>query len=263
MGYYTGKIMGVQAGISPEIDAYINGLTTPLSDAQVSKLDTFVTSVKTGFGISALSDVFDIMYILGGETEESSLRNLVKRMHDGIIIGYTTFTPFEGVKGAGGKINTNYEISTQSVNLSQNNSSMGFYSRTGGGGGNTIEMGADESNPYIIFQAAFNGTKCYVEMSNNIGTGIANTSRLGFFSASRLNSNNYIVYKNGSQLGVENILSGTIVDSNLYLLGANTGFSSDIQMAFAFAGRGLTGNETLTLTNAIEAYMDSNGKGVI
>ena len=255
--------MGVQAGIRPEIDAYINGLTTPLSDAQVSKLDTFVTSVKTGLGISALSDAFDVMYILAGETQESSLRNLVKRSHDATIIDSTIFTPFEGVKGAGGKINTNYNISTQRENVSQNNFSMGFYSRTGGSDDNTIEMGVIISNPYILFQVAFNGSKCYVEMSNNIGTGIANTSRLGFYSASRLNSNNYIVYKNGSQLVVENILSETIGNSNLYLLGANTGYTSNIQMAFAFAGRGLTENETLALTNAIEAYMDSNGKGVL
>ena len=271
MGYYSGKLMGQIATLSnqAEVDSYISGLTTPLSSTQIGKLNTFVNSIKTGMGLTNLSDAFDVMYILAGETQESSLRNLVKRQHDGSKGLLITYQQYEGFTGASAissldrRIDLNYNVVSDAVTLLKDSSSMGFYSRTSGSGATQQEMGASGTSPYFTMQVAFNGSKCYVEMSNNIGTGFPNTSRLGFFSASRTNTNNYKVYKNGSVLGIENVASQNLINSKLYLLGGAVGYSSDIQMAFAFAGRGLTDAEMITLTNAIETYMDSNGKGVI
>jgi len=260
MAHYAKRFFGSINEI--EVVNYISGLSTPLSSAQIDRLNIFVKALKTGLGITLLSDYFDVMYILAGETQESSLRNLVKNAHYATNPGNLSFTQFEGITGGTNIINTNYNLLTQSVRLTQNSSSAGFYSRTGGIGGVSIEMGALNSAPYFLFQTCFQSTKCYVEMSNDVGLGFANTSRLGFFSASRLSSANYKVYKNGTALGTETKTSGTLKNSNLYLLGI-VGNYSNIQMSFAFAGKGLTDSEMTILTNTIEAYMYSNGKGVI
>jgi hypothetical protein len=61
-----------------EVVTYTTGLTTPLSAGQIAKLNTLVLSLRSGLGISLLSDAFDVLYLFAGETSESSLRNLVK-----------------------------------------------------------------------------------------------------------------------------------------------------------------------------------------
>ena len=86
-------------GVEPEVTAYIDGLTTPLSSGQLTALNTFVKALKDGLSITLLSEVFDVMYILAGETEESSLRNLIKRAHDAEAVNSPTFTTLEGFTG--------------------------------------------------------------------------------------------------------------------------------------------------------------------
>ena len=145
MGYYSGKLMGQIATSSNqvEVDNYISELTTPLSSTQIGKLNTFVNSIKTGMGLTNLADAFDVMYILAGETQESSLRNLVKRQHDCTNSNLPYYVQYEGFGSIDNNkfIDTNYNPVNTLGNLQQNSSSMGFYSRTVGGGGTTIEMG--------------------------------------------------------------------------------------------------------------------------
>lgn len=269
MGYYTGKIMRVQAGISPEIDAYINGLTTPLSDAQVSKLDTFVTSVKTGFGISALSDAFDIMYILGGETEESSLRNLVKRMHDCTKVNSPNFTQYEGFKsnGTSSYIDTNYNAATQAVNYSLNNASNGVYSRT-----EQISMSLQSVefgigiNPTFANSFKF-GSEFYKNLNtNDFSSGVSPLTTLGMHIGTRYNSTSEKWYINKSNYYTNTNRNSTgVKKGNMYILcynSANKYFSTK-QLSFVYVGRSLNQEEVTILTDAFKSYMDSNGKGVI
>jgi hypothetical protein len=266
MTHYAKRFFG-QSSLESETVLYITGLVTPLSPAQVQNINTFVKYLKTGLGITTLSEYFDIMYILAGETQESSLRNLVKNAHHATKDVNITFAALEGFTGftnSTAYINTNYNMSNQAVRLSQNNSSAGFYSRTSGGGGNTAEMGVDSNQNFFLFQTAWGSGRCYIELSNGAGAGLTNNTRLGFWTASRLSSSTYKIYKNGNVFSNETVASLSLPNFNLFLLGAyGSTFGSNIQMSFAFAGKGLTDAEMAVLTNGIEAYMDNNGKGVI
>ena len=61
---------------SQKLQPTLRGLTTPLSSGQIDKLNTFVAALKSGLSISALSDAFDVMYVLANETAEAGLKTL-------------------------------------------------------------------------------------------------------------------------------------------------------------------------------------------
>ena len=77
-----------------ELTTYITGLTTPLSSAQLLRLNTLIKTIKTRLSISALSEAFDTIYVLAGETSESSLKNLVKDAHHCTAVNAPTFTQY-------------------------------------------------------------------------------------------------------------------------------------------------------------------------
>lgn len=82
-----------------DLVTYWTGLTTPLSTAQKDRLQTFVTAIKTGLGITNLSDMFGVFYMFHNETQEAALRNLVERAHDGVApsgADLPQFTAWEG-----------------------------------------------------------------------------------------------------------------------------------------------------------------------
>ena len=111
-----------------ELTTYITGLATPLSDGQKIKINTLIRSIKTGLSITDLDDAFDVMYILAGETAESSLKNLVKNAHHITAVNAPVWAQFEGYTGANTKyLDANYNASTQGVTFTQNNASMGVY----------------------------------------------------------------------------------------------------------------------------------------
>lgn len=262
---------GSKLNPTPEVQAYISGLTTPLSSAQVTKLDKFVRTLKTGLGISALSDAFDVMYILAGETAESSLKNLVKNAHHATAVNSPAFTALEGFTGNGTSsyIKTGYLPNTNKVTMSLNSGSLGVYSRTDEPGSNTkVEFGsyiAYNNSPLYIQLRSFSGFVYSIHSNGFIYDPIDNT--YGFFIVSRNTSTQLVSYKNGEVISTKSASSNSINDFEVNILAVNyngvpSSFSTK-QLSFAFIGRQLTSADVVVLTNAIESYMDSNGKGVI
>ena len=116
----------------PELKTYITGLITPLSNKQIIRIGEFIEALKNGLSITNLSDAFDVMYILAGETEESSLKNLVKDSHHCSNVHSSVFVQYEGFTGDGANdyLNTNYNPSTEGQRFTQNNASIMVLSRT-------------------------------------------------------------------------------------------------------------------------------------
>lgn len=256
-----------------EVVTYIAGLTTPLSDGQLTLLDTFVLALKTGLSITNLSDAFDAMYILAGETEESSLKNLVKNAHHCAKVNTPTFTALEGFTGipvSNSYLDTNYNPSTQAVRLSLNSASIGSYSRTNNNGAycdiGYVKTTAAITNFYIYPRLT---DVFYYPNSCAVNQDVANTDSRGFFISSRTAVNLTTGYRNGNPVDTDATASNTLLSLKITLLGrrrVDTGLADSIsinQLSFAFIGRGLSGPEVTVLTNAIEAYMDANSKGVI
>ena len=255
----------------PEVDTYITGLATPLSAGQITKLNTFVSALKTGMSITNLSDAFDVMYILGGETAESSLKNLVKNAHHATAVNSPTFTQYEGFQGDGisKHIKTNYNPSTEAERYSLNNASFGIYYRK------TVSDGLTKINGCWYNANTGRTTISLASTAINDSSATNNTSAItepnvGLKVVSRSGSLvSYGTYN--SEITNNNTLSTEIADSDIYLLAIYRinsspnyiGYYDSSQISFSFLGRGITTGEYAIIMSAFEAYMDANGKGVI
>lgn len=259
--------------INSELVVYITGLTTPLSAGQKTKLNIFISSLKSGLSIAALSDTFDGMYLLGGETAESSLKNIVKNAHHATAVNSPTFTALEGFTGNGttSYLDLNYNILNDKVRYAQNSGGVGIYSRTNLAG-TRAQIGALTAttgvNGTVISNR--NAADQFSAMVNAINSGIlmgANTNSQGMYIISRVNSTYNAGYKNKTQVANAAKNSSAIPNAQLFVCCRSIGTVPDIlstqQLSFAFVSLGLSQENVNVITDAIEAYMDSNGKGVI
>lgn len=263
-------IKGSGLNYEPELVTYITGLNTPLSTVQKVRLNTLIRSLKSGLAISALSDAFDVMYILGGETAESSLKNLAKNAHHGTAVNSPAFVAFEGFTGNGttSYIKTNYNPSSQGVAYTLNSASIGVYSRTDIDGalvsiGARVTFGDDMA--YLVLRSA-NALFHPINQDSTTDISVENTSSTGLYVTTRTSSIGTNVYKNKSPLNPSFQISSTIPNLEMYCCGYNNNgtASYDVkQQALVFFGKGLTQANVNVITDAFEAYMDSNGKGVI
>jgi len=251
---------------SDELILYITGLATPLSSGQKTKLETFIQALKTGLSIPALDDKFDVMYILAGETQESSLKNLIKNSHHITAVNSPTFTALEGFTGNSSSVylNANYKPSTDAVNVLLNSASWGIYCRTDEGAAAKIEY---SSGSTIYGYLRYTGDLHKTRVNCGGDYEYANTSAIGNYVDVRRGATSSEMYKNNVSKLSSAIISTSVGNQNLFMLCFNNAgspaFYSGKQLAFAFMGTQFSAAEVTSIGNAIEAYMDSNGKGVI
>jgi hypothetical protein len=272
----VGEESSVEApsGYDADLDTYIAGLVTPLSTAQKDRLNTMILAIKAALGITNLSDFFDVFYVLAGETEESSYRNLVKRAHDCAEIGSggLDWVQFEGVTGdmTDEGLSMNYNHS-QAVNFAQNDCSIGVYKRTEGtltAGGRTLAGGYDGAGRATLIYNRTLGASSYVAL---VGTGnmtVAPGAGGCFLILSRDNAGWFDVYKNGAFMNTKVEASGALgtVVHGICCRGYAPSFNSfsDSQVSVVFEGKAFVDSaDVAEITTAIEAYMDANGKGVL
>jgi len=248
----------------PEIVTYISGLATPLSDGQLVLLNNLVLSLKSGLGITALSDHFDLMYVLAGTTEESSLRNLVKNQYHASKQGTITFTALEGFAGNGidGYLDSTL-FASSAIKFVRNSASLGIYIRTNSASNTAHDIGYQQANGFILSRTA--GGRMYSRINDGGGMDVANADSRGMYITNRNSSTTRQIYRNSIDLlGANN--ASTAISNYKFTIGACPtpvgGFSAR-QYAFAFAGQSLSAAQVISVTNAIETYMDANGKGVI
>lgn len=248
---------------------YISGLATPLSNAQLALLNTFITTLKTGLSITNLSDAFDVMYILAGETAESSLRNLVKRMYDATAVDSPTWTQYEGYEtdAISQYINYNYNPTTHAVNYTQNSASVGGYNRSNIDS-RLIAVGSTSApSAQVIFKAK---NTVYLRLNQNVtGTvpAAANTDARGCYIATRNAANEQILWRNKVAI-ITSVIASTGIPNKVFNSGYTeirlpAEFANIGQLSLFFAGRKFSESEVGVITDAFEAYMDANGKGVI
>ena len=209
--------------------------------------------------------------VSAGETQESSIRNLVKRAHDPTLIADPTWTQFEGIQGNATTqhIDSNYNASSQGVAYTLNSASIGVYVRnnslTGIDVGNRTGYNDNMSilNSRTVsqqFSGVINSDSAIGELFPDI------TDSKGMSIMSRTDNSTVLANKNKTKATISSS-SGAIANNNFFELGYNTGNSvsqlTDRQQAIIFYGRGFNQTEMDAIIDACEVYMDSNGKGVI
>lgn len=250
-----------------ELIAYNAGLTTPLSVEQNARLETFIKAIKTGFSSANLSDDFDVIRFLGGQTAESSLRNLVKNAHHGTAVNSPTFTQYESFTGDGlaSYIDDNYNPSTEAEKYTQNNASFGVYLREIL---STTPIGVTDVNSISTFVTSAGASFVGINSPAASAPTVA-VNQKGLISAYR-DGNNISLYQNKSLVISSNqsIASAALSNANFWTLARNrtSGGSptySNTPVGFMFIGRLLSATERNVLVDAVEAYFDSLGKGVV
>ena len=253
-----------------ELTTYITGLVTPLSLGQRKLLNEFIKSLKTGLSITNLSDTFDGLYVLAAETEESSLKNLVKDAHHGTVVNASTFMQYEGHKFNGNNqyFNTNFVPSTDGMNVTTNDASYGIYVRKAGsidtiarayfgandGTNRTLYVPRRSAgNRYtLIHHSALTDTLNYDESS--VGVHIINLPESTGETKLWVNKANTYTQINSA---------GGRPSINLSIAFTTSAGFSTIQASIFFFGKSLTQTNIENITDIFEAYMDGNGKGVI
>lgn len=257
---------------------YIDGLETPLSSAQIVYINTFIKSLYSGLSITALSQFFDTLYILAGETAESSYRNLVKRLHDATAVNSPTWTQYEGSTGDGisAYLDTNYNANSQGSNYTLNNCAFGVYIRTSAAEVRSdIGVRTDTTNYTNIISRDTTApdTKTQMRIHSGVNPYVfpLNDNSIGMYIAAR-NGNTQTGLFGWKNKSVLSPISGTgnttsIPNFNFFMLARNFAGNGE-QFSTKQIGAGFTSKYTdqtavNVITDAIETYFDAHGKGII
>ena len=225
--------------------------------------------------INGIWDRLDWMPAFAQTTSAGGLINCINPgTNNPTIVNDPLFTALEGftTDGLSKYINSNWKMITDGVNYTLNDCSFGFYIRNNVAT-DEVAMGVRDDTPgldqvtYITPRAVSDG-KCYLRCNETMATYIRalNADSRGMWIGNRTAVDDYALYKNTMEL-----ISGANVTSNLtdleFFIGAmnDDGVAANhtpYQFSMAFTGGGLTPVQTQVLTNAFEAYMESNGKGV-
>jgi len=249
---------------------YISGLATPLSTPLLTKIDTLIRDIKTGLGITHLYDFFDTFYVLANETAEAACRNLVKRAHDITPQGSPTFAALEGYTGTTSKwLDTNYNPATQGVNFTLNNAGFAIYFRTNPG---TYAVGGfsgciNAAGHGLMLNSLRTANTGSYNLNNTTNLNSPFTGNIGMWSAFRTASNYSIVYRNKIATMDSVVASIGIPSRNIYLLAGNldgvAGNWLPSQHSIAYTSKSMVVGQNGVVVDAIEKYMDANGKGII
>lgn len=261
----TNIVVTNNVAATAELTTYIAGLVTHLSLGQRRKINEFVKSLKTGLGIANLSDAFDFMYLLAGETSESSLKNLVKDAHHATVEGTApTFTANRGFQNSGnGFIDTQYNPKTQGVIVTAADASYGIYLNSDVNE-NSVDMGIQISTTHHTFISSRLTNIFYTRLNNDqaMVTNPSNSNSVGMFITTRdgtaytdldtyINKNTYT--KRSGTTGVTDNPNG-----HIYILACNIDGSPTLystrQASFAFAGKFLTEAERDIIVDAFDVY---------
>lgn len=258
-----------------ELTTYITGLVTPLSTAIKVKINDFLKYLKVRFTASTWDEFLDWALILGCETEEASLKNLVKDDFHATNNG-AVFTAGEGFKGDGASayIEVDWIPSSDAVTYLLNSGSFGIYFNTG-------LVGADVGKVSGVYSTTADGgvnnrmmithPSCAPGGSNDnyaiaVNGSFADTGGLNaqcMLIGSRTASNVVKLYKDAAAIINATTVSTKRPNQKMVLLARRTtdgsvGLYDDNQISFAFAGKGLTVTEVGYIVDAWAAFFLSS-----
>ena len=221
------------------------------------------------------ADWADVFYLFAQQYNDGggALINLINPgTFDATLIGGTelTFTSLEGFSRSGINqyIRTHYNLSSDGINYSLNDAMTCCYLRTDAPSLDYLLGTSDGVNGSYILPYNGGGPSSLFGINDNASlTSIAGPVNKGFYLANRTASNAREAFINGISKGSDAQASTAIPDLEMYIMARNNSGSADQYLdgqvsAFGIGGS-ITGPQSLILTNAIEALMDFNDKGII
>lgn len=253
-GFGRRRSPAVPAGPAAETTALVARMTTPPSAGRQTLIDNCIKALKTAGVWSKL----DALYFMAAADAQAAALNWKDSTYNLTFGAATTFTADQGVltlSGTNGEIDTGFNPSTAPTPLfTLNSASMGFTSRTdaqsaGYDMGIAATLLVNSRTTADLFAARLN--------DGTLGT-VANTSSVGFFSISRVASNNKRYFKDGALVLNNANVSTALGAANITIGIANT-LRAARQYSMAFIGSGLSDAEMLALHNAAASYRTGVG----
>lgn len=249
---------GVPSENEPEVDVYIDGLLTELSAGQITRLNTLVAGLKSDLSINSLDEKFYGLYVLRGETEESSLRNLAQNAYYLTKLNSPSWAQWLGTKGNGSNqvLKTGFNandfagsgiIDDMAIGCESNESvTENGYVVLADDGTNLNRLAFDRLGSFI---GEINGTSGAALISSaGATTGKLWVTRTGT-TAQKLILDSTVLNSGGSSNGVAN--------EEIAFLGKVDGtFCSICRLGFGFITKGLTEAEIDYIDARVQDYID-------
>jgi hypothetical protein len=255
------------SGFSAQYQAVYDSFTTPPSESVALAQNTMVQSLVDS-GVWTKLDIFYLFAQESNGASEALLNWISPGVYNATAVSSPLWTSLEGYTGDGiaDFINSNWNPSTDATNYAQNSASIGCYIRNNVEE-TVVDFGCNAGGIFIYFYTRLGGDKSRI----NLNAGAQDTvsgqiDSRGFWVANRVLATEQDIYRNAIRTlnAAEN--STGVPNADLYALCHNSGGPTSFttkQMSCFFAGGGLTPTDITNFMNALETYMDSNGKGVI
>ncbi len=172
-----------------------------------------------------------------------------------------TFISNEGFQGNGvsSYLDTNYNPSSDKINLEQNNTSVGFWQSSASSAVNSVEIGTDDGNRLQCL-SRWGDSKSYFPINSTSFPNVIASTSIGLFQSNRTSSSNINQFVNGAKNGTDQSdSSSAIPNRSVSILARNAaspfGYSSRT-LSMAFVGENLE-NEASDFYNSINSYITS------
>lgn len=261
---------GAKAGFSAEYAAVMAAMTNKPSGSIMTAQDTMVKALVD----AGVWDKLDVLYLFAQESNDDgeALINWINPgANDGTLINAPSFVSLEGftTDGLTNYINTNWNPTDDGSKFLPASAQISFYEID-----NVLASGVAVGS----YLSVSNDNACYINVNGSgslngrlyEGTavpGFTTSDSRGLNTLSRTAVDKIEVLRNGVSL--DTVVTNSTPDTNsldFFIGGANDGALDNPtgrQFAMVCMGGGLIESEVLSLYNAIETYMDSNGKGVV
>lgn len=211
---------------------------------------------------ASIWEKLDLFYVLANDASDNALINWIDPgTFDCTKTNEpTSFVAYEGYTGNGSDflLDTNYDPAS-GTNMSLNSTAIGLYCRTDSDA-LTYELGADTGSHQFIVTNYGGNAYGRVNCESNV-TAVVSDS-LGLYIANRPDSSTQEIFKNYSLLQSDSDAVASLPTDDLKIFEWGGTYSSK-QISVVFGGASLSNSDVSTMTEAVETYMDSNGKGVI
>ena len=261
-----GPIIGRGGGFSLEYQAVYDSLTTKPSAVIASAQDVLVRALISA-GVWAKLDSF-YLFAQTVNSDGEALKNWINPgTFNALLVNAPVFDALAGFTTNGIDNYINLTISPSDGPLwAQNDAAFGLYSRSDTAE-TAFDIGSYQTGSTISqMQLRKIGDTIEASINGNSDHAKANPDSRGLTVIVRDNATTHETFKNGVSLGTSPRVSTGVGGVPWYVgcrrLGGSPANFTTKQYSCAFTGGALTATEVSDMTNALEAYMVSNNRGI-